>query len=119
MPMSDLKTYQFKGIYGTTDLWAEDPWLTDYGNWPTFHAHFGFTEADYTLDPAGYAKRVRNRNETYISELKANGKYGTEYIVDITLKHNPLFDDTKIPIPTAGVKVPLESYRMLFIGDQC
>ncbi|CAM6001139.1 unnamed protein product [Sphagnum balticum] len=111
---SSLTNYQFKGIYGTTDLWSEDPWGTDFGNWPAFNAHFGFTEADYNLDKDRYAKRVRNRNETYISELKADGRYGTEYIVDVAVKHNPIFYAPKNQYPNSR---PLESYRMAILDE--
>jgi hypothetical protein len=105
------RTYTGKGIYGVTDLWAEDPWNTDFGNWPTFYGHFDVTEEEYDKDPTGYAKRVRTHNKTYISELKANGKYNTEYTFDISMVHNPIFDEP-------GEGRVLESYRMVFLDSE-
>jgi hypothetical protein len=109
--MSNLTKHQFKGIYGVTDLWAEYPY---YSEWGTFYGHWDITEEEYAKDPEDYTRRIRSHNKQYISELKASGKYGTEFISDINLKYNPMFDAPKSSLPD---KRMLDSYRLVFLDS--
>jgi hypothetical protein len=109
---SRLTHYDFIGTYGVDDIWAEDPWLSDYGNWPLFAGHFGITEEQYAADPLGYAARVRERNEQHIAELKVSGKFGQTYTVGLDMVHNPLFDKSTNQHPESR---PMESYKMVFL----
>lgn len=53
------------------------------------------------------------KHERYIEEIKADGTFGEEFEVSLTLKNCPLFDEP-IHNPKRS-KLPLESYRMIFL----
>lgn len=56
------------------------------------------------------SKRRCIANIDYIEKLKAEGKYGEEYEINIYLHPHPIFDT-----PTNKGGPPLESYRMIFL----
>lgn len=71
---------------------------------------FGF---DCEMTDEAIAKEIQRRkdyNELYIRNLRAQGRYGEEYIQYLELEYNPLFDGKQV-FPHG----PLESYRMIFI----
>jgi hypothetical protein len=57
------------------------------------------------------SERRYNVNIDYIEKLKAEGRYGEEYTIDINLHPHPSFDT-----PTNKGGPPLESYRMIFLN---
>jgi hypothetical protein len=56
------------------------------------------------------SKKRYNANIDYIEKLKAEGRYGEEYTIDINLHPHPSFDT-----PTNKGGLPLSSYRMVFL----
>jgi len=139
-PMSNLKTYQFTGIYGETDLKSLSPWVQPDGGWPNWSPAFSdVTEESYNANPKAYELRVQIYNWAYIEKLKLEGKYLQPYVINITLQHNPSFDNSTTfgtneevqelaysnvvkgvmnllsPLPKTGT--PLESYRMIFLDS--
>jgi hypothetical protein len=70
---------------------------------------------DCELSEEAIQKEVEVRkkaNEEYVQVLKEQGKYEEEYIVEVTIQENPVFDK-----PSAVSESPLTSYRMVFIDD--
>jgi len=68
---------------------------------------------DIMLDQEAIYKESLRRYEVniaYIEKLKAEGKYGEEYEIDINLHPHPEFDT-----PTNKGGPPLSSYRMIFL----
>lgn len=52
-----------------------------------------------------------DRHAKHVEELKAKGTFGKPWICDLTLKHNPLYDEPSKILPDKS----LESYRMTII----
>jgi hypothetical protein len=59
------------------------------------------------------SERRYNVNIDYIEKLKAEGRYGEEYTIDINLHPHPSFDT-----PTNKGGPPLESYRMIILNNE-
>lgn len=93
---NQFTTYNIEGTYGVSDLKSIYPYE---GEWSVFSAHYGVTEQEYLANPKAYEKRVREDNETYLEELRLNGKLGTKYTSSISLMHNPMFDDPQLKLP--------------------
>lgn len=71
---------------------------------------------DCPLDEENISKEIQKRKQAnldYIEKLKAEGKYGEEYEIDIILHLHPLFDT---PVNKGGL--PLESYKMIIIDNE-
>lgn len=101
-----MTTYKFKQTYGVDDMWSTSPY---YGEWNTFHAQFGLTEAEYLQDISGYEQRIKDRNAAHLLELEAKGLLGKTWETQMTLRNNPMFDSPP------EVKPGMESYRMVFL----
>lgn len=58
-----------------------------------------------------WTKEQYDEHKKYIEELKKKGTFGKPYIVDLTLKNNPLYDNSNIK---------MESYRyeILNLGNE-
>ncbi len=119
-----INEYKIKSYRGIDDLQCEVAWrgssqgdkswsnnVKDNHDWMIFN----FRDIDPTNQEAINIEiaRKKEENQNYIKQLKKEGRYGEEYELTIHLKHNPLFDNRQ----SVG-KVPLESYKLLFIDEQ-
>ena len=122
---NNMKKYKIKCKLGIDDLLCEVAFIgnsqgdesgsnliSDYNNsggWMSITRGFEEIAND---QKAIYKESERryNVNIDYIEKLKAEGRYGEEYEIDINLHPHPSFDT-----PTNKGGPPLSSYRMIFL----
>ena len=85
----EKRQYVFTGKLGLDDLKSLSPYTDDWG---TFEPAFDITEEEYNADRNAYTKRVIELNETYIKDLKSQGKYLKEYKIHFKYSTPPEFD---------------------------
>lgn len=121
--MSEFKIKRRKGI---DDLQCEYAWIGNSqgdtsatnsieegegsNGWMSFIFH-GIDPKDQEAINRESAKR-KKANEDYIVELKATGKYGEEYELEIHFKENPVFDT-----PSQYQPPILENARLMFFDE--
>lgn len=103
--MENLVNYTFKARYGYDDLKSEYAYRGNSqgdesasnevhsdktsGGWMSFG--FDCEETQEAIDKeVAYRKRW---NKHYIDSLKANGKFGAEYSINVSFVKHPFFDD--------------------------
>lgn len=120
-----MKTYNFIGKKGIDDLLSEYAFIGgSQGDETASNSLEEYNKSDgwlikcfgedfvYTQENIDIEVKIRKfKNEKYIKELKADGKYGEEYEIQLSLKDNPLLDKQ----PVFDKPIPLESYDMYFI----
>jgi len=77
-----------KGLLGdlTAEYWTLEDWNKYYAKLPEY----------------------KEWNKQYVAKLKAEGTYGEEYGINISMVHNPMFDDKVVP--------GKESYRFVTLN---
>lgn len=111
----NMTTYKAHFTHGVDDMMSENPWFSNEYTWePIWSPGFkDVTKEMYEADPQAYVKRVQEYNENKIKQLKADGLYLKPYIINVSMMHNPEYDDPKVEF-----KGGLESYRMVFLDNE-
>lgn len=104
-------TYKFVITLGVTDLMGHP--YNEYGEFQG--CSIVNDENEYLQNKQYYDALFNFKNEEYIKRLKETGEYGKEVECDLTLFHNPLFDDNKIIEKKWEEAHPSESFRLVFL----
>lgn len=120
-----IKEYKFKYQRGIDDLqnifaWSpssqRDEHYTNDVNEDHDWQIYNFKDIDPTNQEAINIESARRNeeNQNYIKQLRKEERFGEEYIMNIHIKENPLFDK---PLRTPK-DYPLESYKMVFLDER-
>jgi hypothetical protein len=111
----ELKKYTFKQRYGYDDLKSEyayrgnsqgdDSGSNDVAtnqNNPWMSFGFDCPQTQEAVDKEVIRRKEWNKN--YVNSLKANGKFGLEYDINVSFIPHPMFDEPTQPEPTFSSK---------------
>lgn len=106
--MANLTTYKFPQHYGINDLKILSAYTGSWGqgdhyssndvslNHPSY-VSFQF-DCEQTQEAVDAEIEYRKRwNKNYTASLKANGKFGQEYFISLSMIPHPLFDEAEAP----------------------
>lgn len=109
--MDNLKTFTVQFKHGIHDLTQEVAYTGSWGQGDHYasneigghpdYVSYNFGDVPQTREAIDAEIRRRKlKNLAYIAELKASGKYGTTYDINVSYMPHPLFDGNQLDTPS-------------------